>query len=251
MPWSNGTITVYHGTDNLSANAIRASGLDPNRFNSKTDFGKGFYVTTSLHQAQQWANQRCRPTAHLNPEVLEYQLLRDVIESLTHLAFIMDTIDYHEFVEYCRPGRANHGPHPRSIPYDVVYGPVRLWPQRIVLANCDQILFTDPTKLRDSGRRGRDFSRPVGTVRPPAPNRFFQEVLMPQIDAKDLDHSPDMKQYFESVKNILVEQYRQDRHTANVLVDRYFSLDVDPLERSLVMHRPPDEVARDLVQGNR
>jgi hypothetical protein len=74
---------------------------------------------------------------------------------------------------------------------------------------------------------------------------------MPQIDAKDLDHSPDMKQYFESVKNILVEQYRQDRHTANVLVDRYFSLDVDPLERSLVMHRPPDEVARDLVQGNR
>ena len=73
---------------------------------------------------------------------------------------------------------------------------------------------------------------------------------MPQIDAKDLDHSPDMKQYFKSVKNILVEQYRQDRRAANVLVDRYFSLDVDPLERSLVMHRPPDEVARDLAQGN-
>ena len=81
MPWTNGTITVYHGTDNLSANAIRQSELDPNRFNSQTDFGAGFYVTTSLHQAQQWANQRCRPTTHLNPEVLEYHLLRDVIES--------------------------------------------------------------------------------------------------------------------------------------------------------------------------
>jgi hypothetical protein len=73
---------------------------------------------------------------------------------------------------------------------------------------------------------------------------------MPQIDAKDLDHSPEMKQYFESVKRILVEQYNRDRRAADVLVDRYFSLDVDPLERSLVMHRDPDELARDLVQGN-
>jgi Protein of unknown function (DUF3990) len=173
MPWSNGPIDVYHGTDSLSGNAIRLSGIDPNRFNTKTDFGKGFYVTTSRHQAEQWANQRCRPTAHLNPEVLEYHLLRDVIESLNHLTFIMDTIDYHEFVEYCRPGQTNHGPFPRSTPYDVVYGPVRLWPQRIVLANCDQILFTDPTKLRDPQGLGRDFSLPVGTIRPLAPNRFF------------------------------------------------------------------------------
>jgi hypothetical protein len=74
---------------------------------------------------------------------------------------------------------------------------------------------------------------------------------MPQIDAKDLDHSPEMKQYFETVKGILVERYHKDRLPADVLVDRYFSLDVDPLERSLVMHRTPDDVARDLVQGNR
>ena len=59
-----------------------------------------------------------------------------------------------------------------------------------------------------------------------------------------------MKRYFESVKTILVEQHRVDRQAADVLVDRYFSLDVDPLERSLVMHRTPDEVARDLAQGN-
>jgi hypothetical protein len=73
---------------------------------------------------------------------------------------------------------------------------------------------------------------------------------MPQIDAKDLDHSPEMKQYFELVKTILVEKYHRDRRAADVLVDRYFSLDVDPLERSLVMHRTPDDVARDLVQEN-
>lgn len=173
MPWTNGTITVYHGTDKLSANAIRQRGLDPSRFNPQTDFGMGFYVTTSQHQAQQWANQRCRPTGRLNPEVLEYHLLRDVIESLSHLAFIMDTTDCHEFVEYCHPGQANHGPPPRTTPYDVVYGPVGLWPQRIVLANCDQILFTDPTRLRDPQGLGRDFSLPFKTIRPSAPNRFF------------------------------------------------------------------------------
>jgi hypothetical protein len=73
---------------------------------------------------------------------------------------------------------------------------------------------------------------------------------MSQIDAKDLDHSPDMKQYFDSVKRILVEKHRMDRHSADVVVDRYFSLDVDPLERSLVMHRSPEEVARDLAQAS-
>ncbi|HEY1935027.1 MAG TPA: hypothetical protein VGG99_23735 [Acetobacteraceae bacterium] len=73
---------------------------------------------------------------------------------------------------------------------------------------------------------------------------------MPQIDAKELDHSPEMKHYFESVKNILVERHHKDRHSADAMVDRYFSLDVDPLERALVMHRTPDEVARDLAQGN-
>jgi hypothetical protein len=174
MAWTNGICKVYHWTDNLSGTAIRGrSVLDRTKFNAKTDFGEGFYVTTSLHQAQQWANQRCRSTTHLNPEVLEYHLLRDMIEKLSHLAFIMDTTDYHEFVEYCRPGNPNHGPPPRSAPYDVVCGPVRLWPQRIVLANCDQILFTDPTKIGDPDGLGRDFSRPFQTIRPTAPNRFF------------------------------------------------------------------------------
>jgi hypothetical protein len=73
---------------------------------------------------------------------------------------------------------------------------------------------------------------------------------MSQIDAKDLDHSSEMKQYFRFVKNLLMAQHRKSPSAADDLVDRYFSLDVDPLERALVMHRPPDEVARDLAQEN-
>ena len=43
---------------------------------------------------------------------------------------------------------------------------------------------------------------------------------MPQIDAKDLDHSPVMKQYFETVKKILIERHGKDWRAADVLVDR-------------------------------
>lgn len=73
---------------------------------------------------------------------------------------------------------------------------------------------------------------------------------MSQIDAKDLDHSPEMKQYFLVVKSLLMEHHRKSASAADALVDRFFSLDVDPLERALVMHRTPDEVARDLAQEN-
>lgn len=172
MPWSNGPMTVYHGTDDLSANRIRLGGLDPNPTNDKRDFGKGFYVTTSLHQAQQWANQHSRRKKRY-PEVLEYRLHRDAIEGLSHLTFTMATADFYDFVDYCRQGHANHGPHPRAAAYEVVYGPVRLGQQRIVLANSDQILFSNPLNIRDPDGQGRDFALPVRSHRPAAPNRFF------------------------------------------------------------------------------
>jgi hypothetical protein len=71
---------------------------------------------------------------------------------------------------------------------------------------------------------------------------------MAQMDAKSLDHSDDMKEYYERVKHVLIRKYEKDSRTAEILVDRYFSLEVDPLERSLVMHREPEEVAADLAQ---
>lgn len=70
---------------------------------------------------------------------------------------------------------------------------------------------------------------------------------MTQIDAKTLDHGPEMKEYYEEVKRLLVEQHHRDRREADALVDQFFSLDVDPLERCLVMHEDPEDVARDLA----
>ena len=164
MPWQNGPLVVYHGTDNLSATAIRRSGIDRSKFRPKTDFGSGFYVTTVLHQAEQWANQRTRRTASAhNAEVLEYTLARDELASLDHLAFVVDSRDYYDLIAFCRAGNPSHG---RQAAYDVVYGPVSLWPQQLAIANCDQILFSDPTRI--SG-----FTRPSRSQSPPNHSKFF------------------------------------------------------------------------------
>jgi hypothetical protein len=70
---------------------------------------------------------------------------------------------------------------------------------------------------------------------------------MPQIDAKDLDYSPEMKAYFEHVLDILVNGKGKSPEVARGMIDRYFNLDVDPLERALVMHCDPEHVADDLA----
>ncbi len=167
MSWVNGPLTVFHGTDNLSANAIRLNGINPTRFRAATDFGVGFYVTTAQHQAEQWANQRCRRMGgtRLNAEVLAYELPRNDLGLLDHLCFVLDGPDYYDLIAYCRAGRANHGPR-RPMPYKVVYGPVSLWPQRLVIANCDQILFSDPANVVG-------LAHPSASLRPPGSARFF------------------------------------------------------------------------------
>ena len=175
MAWANNPIVVYQGTDNLSANSINISSLNPSSFNAATDFGPGFYVTPVLHQAQQWANQKVRRTPGvLNAEVLEYTLSRPMIEALPHITFITDTDDFHELVDYCRKGSPNHGPSPRRAPYGVVYGPVSLWPQKLVIADCEQILFSDPLTLRDpDSATAMDFRNPSQRIRPPNNAKFF------------------------------------------------------------------------------
>jgi hypothetical protein len=64
-----------------------------------------------------------------------------------------------------------------------------------------------------------------------------------------LDYSPAMKAYFGLVETIIVRFYRLTAEEARELVNRYFALDVHPLERALVMHCQPEKVADELVQS--
>ena len=71
---------------------------------------------------------------------------------------------------------------------------------------------------------------------------------MAQIDVKDLDHSPAMRTYFSEVVRLLVECHEVTPAVAREMVDRYFSIEVDPMERALVMHTEAGIVADDLAK---
>ena len=154
MAWKNGPLALYHGTDDLSAAAITPSPSSVKKHNvslskcsALTDFGRGFYTTTNLHQAKNWANIRykltlttSRPAARA--VVLRFDVYRDALAKLNTLGFVVEASspDYFDFITYCRKGRSPHL-FRGSRDYDVVFGPVSLWPQTLVIKDCDQVSF--------------------------------------------------------------------------------------------------------------
>lgn len=154
--WSNGPLTLYHGTSSLTLvgsagliQGISASFFVPNLVLCRpfTDFGQGFYTTTSLGQARERANARARRAAKPRRRgvapavVLGFKVDRDWLASLESLVFLRDIQDYWSFVTACRTGLSLHGRAAGRGPFDVVYGPVTIWPQRLVIADCDQVSF--------------------------------------------------------------------------------------------------------------
>ncbi|MFO1422432.1 MAG: DUF3990 domain-containing protein [Candidatus Competibacteraceae bacterium] len=155
MPWNNGSLTVYHGCDEISANYIMQLGINLTKCKPLTDFGQGFYTTTSLVQAKSWANQRCNRVSLRNriaiSTVLKFDIDRYVLAQQEILFFIIESAntDYWDFVGHCRtiaPAPGQHKLRGRTN-YDVVAGPVSLWPQPLVIKDCDQVSFHTPRSL--------------------------------------------------------------------------------------------------------
>jgi hypothetical protein len=148
MPWTNGPLTVYHGCHDVSATSIRA-GVNTAHCRLRTDFGIGFYTTTSYRQAAFWANgqyrrARRKGTPAAFAVVLQFVLPRIPLGSLSSLVFIIENSnpDYWDFVTHNRTGpRPHYTVGSLAGNYDVVYGPVSLWPQLLVIKDCDQISF--------------------------------------------------------------------------------------------------------------
>jgi hypothetical protein len=63
------------------------------------------------------------------------------LASLESLSFVLETPDFWALVDDCRSRFPPHQRTGRQPEYDVVYGPVTLWPQRLVIKDCDQIGF--------------------------------------------------------------------------------------------------------------
>jgi Protein of unknown function (DUF3990) len=149
--WLNKNLFVYHGTDSgsIAAATIATGAILPFAVNlalcrPNTDFGQGFYVTTRLHQAQQWANTRVisLPNPSLFAVVIRFELDRNWLASLQTLGFVRPTRDFWDLVTDCRQGFPPHQRvPPNQTPYDLVFGPVTLWPQTLIINDCDQLSF--------------------------------------------------------------------------------------------------------------
>lgn len=156
---------LFHGTDSVSiagagggAVTLRSVSLPLSGFRVQltlcrpgTDFGQGFYTTSSEHQAREWANSRVRallsrsPPIATNAVVLSFAVDRNWLAQLDALSFVLPSTDFFDLVDDCRLGFPPHGRAGGKRSYDVVYGPVRMGPQKLVLHDCDQVSFHGPS----------------------------------------------------------------------------------------------------------
>jgi hypothetical protein len=154
--WLNKDLSVFHGTDSNSvgASAVGSGSTIPFRVSLAlcrpyTDFGQGFYVTTNLHQAEQWANKRAIQVNAALPSsatptvavVLQFKLDRDWLASLESLCFVLESPDFWALVNDCRGRFPPHQRTGKQSEYDAVYGQVTLWPQKLLMKDCGQISF--------------------------------------------------------------------------------------------------------------
>ena len=146
--WTNPPLVVFHGTDLQSANAIcsgsagREHAIDLAACRSETDFSQGFYLTTVERQAKDWADIRVeRKLRRGTAALIRFEIDRDDLATCADLVFSNPSgdDDYWSLVHHCRS--LTPPIHGRMAPYDIVVGPVSLWPQRQLMRDCDQFGF--------------------------------------------------------------------------------------------------------------
>jgi Protein of unknown function (DUF3990) len=155
--WKNDALVLFHGCTELSIrpSSPRGIAIDANPHNlslvaggHRTEFGRGFYATTWQRQAEFWANRQAKKLSiklrnQPRPKavVLRFEVARDMLAGLESLVFTSEHSGFWSFVAYCRSGSVSHGRGGGQTEYDVIYGPVSVWPQRLVIKDCDQISF--------------------------------------------------------------------------------------------------------------
>lgn len=103
---------LYHGS-NLVVDKPRI--IIPNRY---LDFGTGFYTTSNILQAENFANKVAVRKKEGNPVVSIYEINEESFNELNVLAFDSPDEKWLDFVSDNRNGII------RSTQYDMIYGPV-------------------------------------------------------------------------------------------------------------------------------
>jgi hypothetical protein len=143
-PWTNQDLVLFHGTLNIHVLAILA-GVNVSLGRPNTDFGQGFYTTTSLLQAKAWAWQLAVRRPGTLPAVIQLTVGRDALAGLDSVWFVRggwDADDFWSLVHHCRSTGGNHARAVKTGWYDVAVGPVAAsWRQRLSIFDADQISF--------------------------------------------------------------------------------------------------------------
>ena len=161
LSWTNGPLVLYHGTTDDAASAIKkparawAHGIDLDLCKPFRDFGRGFYLTTVLRQAESWADRKFRQHPKSKKTacsaVLRFEVDRNQLAPLLSLCFVTESAglnsDYWDFVQHCRKRRTTHLLQENKN-YDVVFGPVSLGRQRFVIKDADQVSFHTEAALK-------------------------------------------------------------------------------------------------------
>jgi hypothetical protein len=145
--WTNQALPLYHGTVDFHVDAIMA-GVDLGYplIRANSDFGRGFYTTSSLRQAEGFALRKAQKL-ECAPAVIAFFVNRNQLARLDSLVFVRgryDAVDFWSFVRFCRSGGNSHlsGNSAKQGFYDVVYGPVAaLWQRRRTISGGDQASF--------------------------------------------------------------------------------------------------------------
>ncbi len=144
-PWRDQIIELFHGTTDTWVQDILQA-VDETVGGTLKDFGRGFYTTTRLDKARDWANVKALREGG-TAAVVRFDVSRNDLAQLDCLFFARGdrtAVDYWSFVQYCRTiGRDHNRLH---IPwYDLVVGPVTgTWKRQTILPDTDQISFHTP-----------------------------------------------------------------------------------------------------------
>jgi hypothetical protein len=142
-PWTDQDIVLFHGTLDVHVASILQA-VDPTVCNYLTDFGRGFYTTTSRQQAERWANDLAIQTPGGVPAVIRFTVERNDLAGLDCLFFVRGTpaaIDFWSFVQYCRGTAADHN-RAHTGWYDIVVGPVMgSLRKQTIIPDGDQVSF--------------------------------------------------------------------------------------------------------------
>ena len=111
----NGNILFYHGTTVEAAASIRKNGVDLDHATRDMDFGRGFYVTTDVNQANTWA-KRLGDKNNASGDVVVFEIPESDFNKLNNKTFDSPDAEWGKTVV---DGR--NGVQP---PYDTVSGPM-------------------------------------------------------------------------------------------------------------------------------